>query len=118
MIRLLLLAATLQWASSKWGFIGATTYDITAAYVGESCTSTPPYAVYARQNGGCEVGGCYGMEINEVASTTCGRDYLQSMISSSLAELGRACVSTDPWTRPSAAEALYQLQIAIAKEIA
>jgi serine/threonine-protein kinase TNNI3K len=35
---------------------------------------------------------------------------------SSLVELGRACVSVDPRQRPTAAEALYKLQLALARE--
>jgi len=36
---------------------------------------------------------------------------------SSLVELGRACVSVDPRQRPTAAEALYKLQLALAREL-
>ncbi|KAE9270861.1 hypothetical protein PF008_g30497 [Phytophthora fragariae] len=36
----------------------------------------------------------------------------------SIAELGKACVSVDPSLRPTAAEALYKLQVALAQELA
>lgn len=36
----------------------------------------------------------------------------------SITELGNACVSVDPYNRPSAAEALYKLQVVLAQELA
>jgi serine/threonine-protein kinase TNNI3K len=39
------------------------------------------------------------------------------MSPSSFVDLGRACVSIDPRARPSAAEALYRLQVILARDL-
>jgi serine/threonine-protein kinase TNNI3K len=67
--------------------VDATKYDIMATYLGTNCSSSQPYIVYTRQNGGCEDGVCYEylvnqrlLAANERASTECAReDYLQVM---------------------------------------
>ncbi|KAG3206786.1 hypothetical protein PC128_g459 [Phytophthora cactorum] len=67
--------------------IEATTYDIMATYLGTNCSTTAPYIVYTRQNGGCTDGVCYtylvdnrDYAVDERASTDCSEeDYLRVM---------------------------------------
>ncbi|ETP48473.1 TKL protein kinase [Phytophthora nicotianae P10297] len=67
--------------------VEATTYDIMATYLDTNCSSTEPYIVYARQNGGCTDGVCYtylvdnrAYAVDERASTDCSEeDYLRVM---------------------------------------